>query len=88
MTVLQSLDRLEVSYIKFMEKNDYGDPGYVWWERIKDCQKWCNKEKTYVPMSDTQTLKIMREWVKRQKAYDLVQLEVTIIFRILKYINS
>ena len=30
MTVLQSLDKLEISYIKFMEKNDYGDPGYVW----------------------------------------------------------
>ena len=69
MTVLQSLDRLEVSYIKFMEKNDYGDPGYTWWERIKDCQKWCNKEKTYVPMSDTQTLMIMREWVKKQKSF-------------------
>ena len=39
MTVLQSLDKLEISYIKFMEKNDYGDPGYVWWERIKQCQK-------------------------------------------------
>ena len=69
MTVLQSLDRLEASYIKFMEKNDYGDPGYVWWERIKQCQKWCNKEYTFVPMSDTQTLKVMREWVKKQKSF-------------------
>ena len=70
MTVLQSLDRLEVSYIKHMEKyNGYKDAGYVWWERIKDCQKWCNKEKTYVPMSNTQTLKIMREWVKKQKSF-------------------
>jgi len=67
MTVLQSLDKLKISYIKFMEKNDYGDFGYVWWDRIKDCQKWCNKENTYVQMSDSQTLKIMRNWVKEQK---------------------
>ena len=52
-----------------MEKNDYGDPGYVWWERIKQCQKWCNKEYTWVPMSDSQTLKVMREWVKKQKSF-------------------
>ena len=69
MTVLQSLDKLETSYIKFKEKNDNGDPGYVWWERIKQCQKWCNKEYTFVPMSDSQTLKVMREWVKKQKSF-------------------
>jgi len=73
MTVLQSLDRLEVNYIKHMEKyNGYRDAGYVWWERIKDCQKWCTKEKTFVTMSDTQTLMVMREWVKKQKTFDIV----------------
>ena len=88
MTVLQSLDRLEVSYIKHMEKyNRYRDAGYVWWERIKDCQKWCTKEKTFVTMSDTQTLMVMREWVKKQKSFDIVQLLVTIIIRILQYIK-
>ena len=69
MTVLDSIDKLEISYIKFMEKNDYGDPGYVWWERIKECQEWSTKERTYVPMSDTKKLKIMREWVKHQKSF-------------------
>jgi len=52
-----------------MEKNDYGDPAYVWWERLKDCQEWCPKERTYVPMSDTKTLGVMREWVKKQKSF-------------------
>lgn len=70
MTVSQAIDRLEVNYIKWSEKeNGWADAGYVWWDRIKDCQKWCNKEKTYVPMSDTQTLKIMRAWVKREKSF-------------------
>ena len=69
MTVQQSLDKLEVSYIRFMEKNDYGDPGYVWWERIQDCQDWSTKERTYVPMSDTKTLGVMRKWVKHQKSF-------------------
>ena len=73
MTVEQALDRLEVNYIVHMEKyNGYTDAGYVWWERIKDCQEWCNKEKTYVPMSLTKTLYTMRTWVKRQKSYDIV----------------
>ncbi len=70
MTVSQAIDRLEINYIKWSEKeNGWTDAGYVWWDRIKDCQKWCDKEKTYVPMSDTQTLKIMREWVKNQKSF-------------------
>ncbi len=43
------------------------DAQYTWWEREKDCQQWCNKEKTYVQMSDTKTLKIMREWFKKCK---------------------
>lgn len=70
MTVLQSLDRLEVSYIKHMkEHNGYRDAGYVWWERIKDCQEWSTKERTYVPMSATKTLRTMRAWVKIQKSF-------------------
>jgi hypothetical protein len=71
MTVSQALDRLEANYIKWSEKeNGFGyDAGYVWWEREKDCQEWCNKEKKYVPMSLTKTLYTMRAWVKRQKSF-------------------
>jgi len=69
MTVVESLNKLKQTFIKFhVERTGDKDPGYVWWERIKDCQKWCNKEKTFVPMSDTQTLMVMREWVKNQKS--------------------
>jgi hypothetical protein len=68
MTVVESLDRLEQTFKKFHVKTTGSkDPGYVWWDRIKDCQKWCNKENTYVPMSDSQTLKIMKSWVQQQK---------------------
>ena len=68
MKVIESLDKLEQTFIKFHVKTTGDkDPGYVWWDRIKDCQKWCNKERTYVSMSDSQTLKIMRSWVKNQK---------------------
>jgi len=68
MTVVESLDRLEQTFCKFYQKTTGDtDPGYVWWERIKDCMKWCDKERTYVPMSDSQTLKIMRSWVQTQK---------------------
>tara|TARA_B100000780_G_scaffold266436_1_gene222643 strand:- start:108 stop:323 length:216 start_codon:yes stop_codon:yes gene_type:complete len=68
MTVLESLYQLERTFIKFhVETTGDTDPGYVWWDRIKDCQKWSDKERTYVPMSDSQTLKIMRSWVKEQK---------------------
>lgn len=71
MTVEQRLSNLETSYIKWSEKeNGSGyDAGYVWWEREKDCQEWCNKEKTYVPMSTTKTLVTMRSWVKKQKSF-------------------
>jgi len=71
MTVEQRLSNLEASYLKWSEKeNGFGyDAGYVWWEREKDCQEWCNKEKTYVPMSTTKTLVTMRAWVKRQKSF-------------------
>ena len=43
------------------------DAEYSWWEREKDCQEWSSKEGKYVPMSDTKTLKIMREWFKKCK---------------------
>jgi len=43
------------------------DAKYTWWEREKDCQEWCSKEQTYVPMSDTKTLKIMRAWFSQQR---------------------
>ena len=70
MTVEQKLSNLETAYINWSNKeNGFGDPGYVWWEREKDCQEWCNKEKTYVPMSTTKTLVTMRSWVKRQKSF-------------------
>ena len=70
MTVQQSLGRLEASYITWMEKhNKYRDAGYIWWERINDCQDWSTKERTYVPMSDTKTLSVMRKWVKYQKSF-------------------
>ena len=45
MTVVESLNRLEQTFKKFHVKTTGSkDPGYVWWDRIKDCQKWCNKE--------------------------------------------
>ena len=43
------------------------DAKYSWWEREKDCQEWCNVRGTYVQMSDTKTLKIMRDWFKQSK---------------------
>ena len=53
-----------------MEKNNrYRDAGYIWWERIKECQEWSTKERTYVPMSATKKLLIMRDWVKKQKSF-------------------
>jgi len=70
MNVEQKLSNLESSYINWMEKhNSYRDAGYIWWEREKDCQEWCPKEKTYKPMSITKTLRIMRGWVKQQKSF-------------------
>ena len=70
MTVQQKISNLETSYIKFMEKNNrYRDAGYIWWERIKECQEWSTKDRTYVPMSATKTLLIMRNWVKKQKSF-------------------
>jgi len=43
------------------------DAKYSWWEREKDCQQWCDRERTYVPMSETKTLNIMRGWFKECK---------------------
>lgn len=68
MNVAESIERLRNRYIKwYMDihnlKTDE-DAKYSWWEREKDCQEWCSNEGTYVPMSDTKTLKIMRAWFK------------------------
>ena len=69
MTIAESRDRLIDKYIEWYktssQMNNYRsseDAKYSWWEREKDCQQWCNKERTYVQMSDTKTLKVMREW--------------------------
>ena len=43
------------------------DAKYSWWEREKNCQEWCSKEGTYVPMSDSKTLRIMKEWFNDRK---------------------
>ena len=71
MTISESRERLRNRYIKwYMDiynlKTDV-DAKYTWWEREKDCQQWCDKERTYVPMSDTKTLNIMRGWFKEIK---------------------
>jgi hypothetical protein len=53
-----------------MEKHNRDrDAGYIWWERMKHCEEWSTKERTYVPMSLTKTLGVMREWVKHQKSF-------------------
>ena len=74
MTILESYNRLRDKYIEWYktssQMNNYisgEDAQYTWWEREKECQEWCSKERTYVQMSDTKTLKIMREWFKECK---------------------
>ena len=74
MTVLESYNRLRERYIEWYktasQMNNYRsaeDAQYSWWEREKDCQEWCNVRGTYVQMSDTKTLKIMRDWFKQSK---------------------
>jgi hypothetical protein len=74
MTIAESRDRLIDKYIEWYktssQMNNYlseEDAQYTWWEREKDCQEWCKKARTYVPMSETKTLKIMREWFKECK---------------------
>ena len=68
MTVSESRDRLRNKYISwYMTTNNHStdeDAKYTWWEREKDCQQWCDKERTYAPMSETKTLNIMRGWFK------------------------
>lgn len=71
MTVSESRDRLRDRYINWYMtthnlKTDE-DSKYSWWDREKDCQQWCDKEGTYVPMSETKTLNIMRGWFKEIK---------------------
>ena len=71
MTVTESTDRLRARYIKWYvnEHNhpDDGDAKYSWWERERECQEWSSKEREYVPMSETKTLNIMRQWFKALK---------------------
>jgi len=76
MTVSESRDRLKDRYIKWYTKDAITpidieqmvhDAKYSWWEREKDCQEWCDKEESYVQMSDSKTLKIMRQWFKGLK---------------------
>ncbi len=71
MTVAESRDRLRDRYIDwYMTIHNLPtdeDATYSWWEMEKDCYEWCNKERTYVPMSETKTLKTMRQWFRRQK---------------------
>lgn len=73
MTLSESRVRLRDRYIKWYTKDSISpidkeqmihDAKYSWWEREKDCQQWCDKEGTYVPMSETKTLNIMRGWFK------------------------
>tara|TARA_B110000503_G_scaffold93568_1_gene141098 strand:- start:2328 stop:2570 length:243 start_codon:yes stop_codon:yes gene_type:complete len=73
MTISESRNRLRNRYIKWYtnpaitpidKEQMIHDAKYSWWEREKSCQEWCDKEKTYVPMSETKTFKIMRGWVK------------------------
>ena len=73
MTLSESRVRLKDRYIKWYTKDSINpidkeqmihDAKYSWWEREKDCQQWCDKEGTYVPMSETKTLNIMRGWFK------------------------
>ena len=76
MTVSESRDRLLSRYVNWYSKDCINsidkmrminDAKYSWWEREKDCQQWCDKERTYVPMSETKTLNIMRGWFKECK---------------------
>jgi hypothetical protein len=70
MTVEQKLSNLETAYLNWSNKmNGPEGADYVWWERVNDCQEWSAKEGGYVPMSCTKTLRIMRDWVKRQKSF-------------------
>ena len=74
MTISESRYILKDRYIKWYktasQMNNYRsteDAEYSWWEREKECQEWSSKEGTYVPMSDSKTLKVMRGWFKKCK---------------------
>lgn len=76
MTVSESREKLRDRYVKWYTKDCVNghdllqmihDANYSWWEREKNCQEWCDKEGTYVPMSETKTLNIMRQWFKECK---------------------
>ena len=76
MTVSESREKLRDRYVKWYvtkypvyntTKQMTDDAKYSWWEREKDCQQWCDKEGSYVPMSETKTLNIMRQWFKECK---------------------
>jgi hypothetical protein len=76
MTVSESRKKLIDNYIKWYTRKSINpidkeqminDANYSWWEREKNCQEWCDKEGTYVPMSETKTLNIMRQWFKECK---------------------
>lgn len=76
MKVEERLSRLRDRYIKHYTKDAIGghdllqsihDAKYSWWERERNCEEWCGKEGTYVPMSNSKTLKVMGEWFKKWK---------------------
>lgn len=71
MKIAESRDKLRRKYINWYTSTHNlrtdEDAKYTWWDREERCQEWCDKERTYVPMSQTKTLKIMREWVKECK---------------------
>tara|TARA_R110000744_G_scaffold182550_2_gene301815 strand:- start:145 stop:375 length:231 start_codon:yes stop_codon:yes gene_type:complete len=74
MTISESRNILKDRYIKWYttapQMNNYRsleDANYSWWEREQDCQEWSSKEGTYVSMSDSKTLKVMRGWFKKIK---------------------
>ena len=78
MTVSESRKKLRWRYVQWYTRKAINnidieqmihDAKYSWWEKEKSCEKWCNKEKVYVPMSETKTLKIMRDWFKVCKSY-------------------
>lgn len=71
MTVQEQRENVRERYIKwYMTKNNQTsreDASYTWWDREKNCQQWCDRERTFVPMSETKTLKIMRAWFNSHK---------------------
>ena len=68
MTISEKREDLRDKYIKwYMNVNNHTtdeDAQYTWWARENNCQRWSNRENTFVPMSDSDTLKVMRTWFK------------------------